>query len=102
MTLDSSAMGFIREPGDTDYFELDLSGQTGNTLVRVYTVGSTDTVGELQNSGGTSQGENDDGRLSPGHTAFLIEGNLSAGDPLHRRYRIRGRDRARTGWLWKR
>ena len=79
VTLDSSAMGFIREPGDTDYFELDLSGQTGNTLVRVYTVGGTDTVGELQNSGGTSQGENDDGRLSPGHTAFLIEGNLSAG-----------------------
>ena len=42
-------------------------------------MGSTDTVGDLQNSGGTSQGENDDGRLSPGHAAFLIEGNLSAG-----------------------
>ena len=77
MTLDSEdlTMGFISGEGDTDYFSFTPSGAG---IFRVYTVGATDTVGDLQDSEGTSRGENDDGRLSPGHRGFLIERSLSA------------------------
>ena len=77
LTPGSSAMGFISGKEDEDYFFLNVA-RVGR--VRVYTVGPTDTVGKLENSSGITVESNDDGRLSPGHDAFLIERSLSAGN----------------------
>ena len=77
LTPGSSAMGFISGREDEDYFFLNVA-RVGR--VRVYTVGPTDTVGKLENSSGITVESNDDGRLSPGHDAFLIERSLSAGN----------------------
>ena len=69
-------VGFISGEGDTDYFSFTPESAG---IFRVYTVGATDTVGELRDNDETVVGENDDGRLSPGHRGFLIEKSLSAG-----------------------
>ncbi len=78
VTLDSPdlTMGFISGEGDADYFSFTPSSAG---VFRVYTLGATDTVGDLQDGEGTSRGENNDGRLSPGHRGFLIERTLSTG-----------------------
>ncbi len=78
VTLDSSdlTMGFIGGREDADYFSFTPSSPG---VFRVYTVGAADTVGDLQDSEGTSLGENDQVRLSPGHGGFLIERSLSPG-----------------------
>ena len=76
VALGSSAMGFISGEGDEDYF---LFTAPGADHFRVYTVGPTDTVGKLEDSRGSILGANDDGQLSLGHDAFLIERYLPAG-----------------------
>ena len=41
---------FINPANDIDYFKLDLSGQAGDTDVRIYTTGEFDTIGSLYDS----------------------------------------------------
>ena len=41
---------FISPANDIDYFKLDLSGQAGDTDVRIYTTGEFDTIGSLYDS----------------------------------------------------
>ena len=40
----------ISPANDIDYYKLDLSGQTGDTDVRIYTTGEFDTIGSLYDS----------------------------------------------------
>ena len=40
----------ISPANDVDYYKLDLSGQTGDTDVRIYTTGEFDTLGQLYDS----------------------------------------------------
>ena len=37
---------YLDPADDVDYFKLDLSGQTGDTDVRIYTTGEFDTLGQ--------------------------------------------------------
>ena len=74
--IDSSSLGFIESRSDEDYFKLTLSSATE---VNVYTLGATDTVGELQDSSGTSLAENDDSAFSDGRRSFYLARSLAAG-----------------------
>jgi type IV pilus assembly protein PilY1 len=69
----STMDGNIGRPGDIDYFRIPL---TGNTLLRIYTTGSTDTYGNLLN--GSCQNITQDNNSGPGSN-FLIERTLSPG-----------------------
>ena len=61
---------------DADYYELVL---TEETEVLLYSTGSTDTVGELQDDNETSLATNDDAFLPSGIRNFLIRRTLAAG-----------------------
>ena len=61
---------------DADYYELVLSEETE---VLLYSSGSTDTVGELQDDNGASLVTNDDAYLPPVIYNFLIRTTLAAG-----------------------
>ncbi len=76
LNLNSSASGTIDPEDDEDYFKLELSE---TTEVAIRASGFPDTVGELQNSGGTEIAYNDDGYLPGGRTNFLIRQSLNAG-----------------------
>ena len=58
VTHGSSVAGRISAPGERDRYSVALGA--GQTLT-VYTTGSTDTLGTLEDSGGTSLATNDDG-----------------------------------------
>ena len=59
--------------GDTDYFRIDING---SGTLEVYTSGSTDTVGRLEDAGGSRLAENDD---SGSGLNFRIEREVSTG-----------------------
>ena len=67
ITLDSdgkgSAIGILSDEDDEDVFTFSVSGTKD---IFVYTVGTTDTIGEISGT------ENDDGYLSPGNYNFLL------------------------------
>ena len=62
LPLGSSIAGRIDPGNDRDVFKLDLSGESGNTHVSIYTTGSLDTQGWLYDSRDTSSSiaSNDD------------------------------------------
>ena len=76
LNLNSSASATIDPDDDEDYFKLELSQATE---VAIRASGYPDTVGELQNSGGTVIAYNDDGYLPGGRRNFLIRESLNAG-----------------------
>ena len=76
LPLDGSASGMLDPKGDEDYFKISLSA---DTTVILRSSGFPDTVGELQNSSGTSLDVNDDGQLPTGRYHFLINQSLTAG-----------------------
>ena len=76
LNLNGSANGTIDPEDDDDYFKLELSQATE---VAIRASGYPDTVGELQNSGGTVIAYNDDGYLPGGRRNFLIRESLAAG-----------------------
>ena len=76
LALESPEFGFINHRNDEDYFSLTV---TEATDVWVYAVGSTDTVGELQDSSGNRAAYNDDSELSDGRRSFFLAENLQAG-----------------------
>ncbi len=69
----STTAGNIFRPGDVDYFRVDL---TGNSLLKVYSEGSTNTYGTLLN--GACQTVASDNNSGSGNN-FLIERDLSPG-----------------------
>jgi len=69
----NSVSGNLEIAGNEDYFKIDLSG-TGT--VKVYTTGTTDTVGVLMNSSESVITQDND---SGSDSNFYIERNLSAG-----------------------
>ena len=73
LSLGGSRSGRIETGGDVDYFRVQVS--SSGTLT-VYTTGSTDTYGTLQNSSGTTLATNDDGGSG---TNFSIARSVSAG-----------------------
>ena len=76
LSPDGSTLGFIDSRNDTDYFSLTLSD---SAEVHIYTLGATDTVGELRDSSGTVLAENDDSEFSAGRLSFFLGRNLAAG-----------------------
>ena len=76
LNLNGFANGTIDPAADQDYFKLELSAATE---VAIRGSGFPDTVGELQNSGGTVIASNDDGYLPGGRRNFLIRESLAAG-----------------------
>ena len=60
LPLGSSIAGRIDPGDDPDVFKLDLSGESGNTRVWIYTTGSLDTLGELYDSNGARISVDDD------------------------------------------
>ena len=52
--LGSSLTGRIFPPRDVDMFELDLSGESGPTTVRIYATGENTTMGTLYDSDGST------------------------------------------------
>ena len=76
LVLDGLASGTIDPEDDEDYFKLELSKAAE---VAIRGSGFPDTVGELQNSGGTVLASNDDGYLPGGRRNFLIRENLQPG-----------------------
>ena len=73
LSLGSSLAGQLETGGDVDYFRVQVAGS--GTLT-VYTSGSVDTKGELENSAGTTLASDDDG--GSGYN-FRIEHSVSAG-----------------------
>ena len=73
LSLDSSRSGQIETGSDADYFRVQV---TGSGTLTVYTTGSLDTTGELQNSSGSVLSSNDDGGSG---SNFRIERSVSAG-----------------------
>ena len=73
VTLGSPVAGRIDPGSDEDYFRLRLSA---STAVAIYTTGSLDTVGSLQDAAGGPVDSDDDG--GEGFN-FRMEGTLSAG-----------------------
>ena len=71
-----SVSGWIQPGNDVDYFVMHVSGSGALTL---YTKGSLDTTGELQDSAGSVLANNDDGAGSGDDTNFRIEHSVSAG-----------------------
>ena len=59
--------------GDTDYFRISVRG---SGALEVYTSGSTDTLGRLEDAGGSTLASNDDGGSG---NNFRIERDVSAG-----------------------
>ncbi len=76
ITLDSegrgTAIGILGDEDDEDIFTFTVSGTKD---IFVYTVGRTDTIGEVEVSGIVI--ENDDGFVSPGNRDFLLGYNSS-------------------------
>ena len=75
LTLGGSVDAIITR-SDTDYYELVLAVETE---VLLYSSGSTDTVGELQDDNGAFLVTNDDAYLTNGIRNFLIRTKLEAG-----------------------
>ena len=73
LSLGSSLAGQLETGGDVDYFRVQVAGS--GTLT-VYTSGSVDTKGELENSAGTTLASDDDGGS---RNNFHIEHSVSAG-----------------------
>ena len=73
LTLGTSVAGRIDPGDDADYFRLQLSQ---STAVAIYTTGSLDTIGSLQDSSGGQVDSDDDGGIE---SNFRIEADLSAG-----------------------
>ena len=73
LALDSSLAGEIETGDDVDYFKVQVS--ESGTLT-VYTTGSLDTKGSLENSSGSRLASNDDGGRG---SNFRIERSVSAG-----------------------
>ena len=73
LTLGTPVAGRVDPGDDTDYFQLRLSQ---STAVAIYTTGSLDTTGSLQDSSGNQVASDDDGGTG---TNFRIEATLSAG-----------------------
>ncbi len=72
-----SRVGGAIDPGtDVDFFELEVTEETG---ILIFTLGALDTVGELQDNNGNIIEENDDGGASHGPTNLLIWATLEAG-----------------------
>lgn len=80
--------GAISPAGDADYYVFTVSG-TGTLTVQ--TTGSTDTVGQLENSIGTVIGQDDDGGAD---SNFSIAQQVSAGSYY---VRVAGYDGTATG-----
>ena len=76
LTLDTPLEGVIAPGTDVDYFTFRLSRETG---ILIWTTGDLDTVGELQNSGGTVIDSDDDGPLSDAPLSFFMWQTLAAG-----------------------
>ena len=76
LNINGSASSTIDPEDDEDYFKLVLS-ETTEVVIRAS--GFPDTVGQLQNSGGTVIASNDDGFLPGGVTNFVIRESLGAG-----------------------
>ena len=78
LPLDGSASGMLDPKGDEDYFKLVVP--TDDTEIVLRSSGFLDSVGELQNSSGTSLHVNDDGYLTDGlRRQFLIRTSLDTG-----------------------
>ena len=73
LAVDGSRSGRLETGGDVDFFQVQVS--RSGTLT-VYTTGSTDTYGTLQNSSGSSLATNDDGGSGRN---FSIARSVSAG-----------------------
>ena len=78
ITLDSTtgsgtAIGFLGDRRDSDTFSFTVQPRQD---VFVYTLGPTDTVGNM------GALENDDGMMSPGHRGFFLAGNSSGSHAL--------------------
>ena len=73
LAVDGSRSGRLETGGDVDFFQVQVS--RSGTLT-VYTTGSTDTEGTLQNSSGSNLATNDDGGRGGN---FSIEHAVSAG-----------------------
>ena len=97
---------FINPANDIDYFKLDLSGQAGDTDVRIYTTGKFDTIGSLYDSERNRLMLGDDSfgspnfsllaSLSPSVYYVLVRGFGSvpgSGGPRHRELHPALRDR---------
>ena len=68
--------GYIDVGTDVDYFRINLTESTG---LFIFTSGDTDTVGELQSSGGSVLESGDDSNLALGPWNFLIWRSVSPG-----------------------
>ena len=73
VNIGENVLGFIEKEDDVDFFRLDLNITTELIL---YTEGSLDTIGELQDEDGTLLTEDDDSGYG---TNFHIESELEAG-----------------------
>ena len=76
LRLDGTYSDSIDPPEDYDFFKLDLSSQTGDTVVRIYTTGEFDTAGILTDSDEMVLMLNDD---SIGTHNFSLLASLSPG-----------------------
>ena len=74
--LGRSIGGYIEGETDVDYYRIDVGQSTG---LLVFTSGDTDTVGELQSSGGSVLESSDDSGLAAGPWNFLIWRSVSRG-----------------------
>ena len=81
LRLGSSIAGRIDPGNDRDVFKLDLSGESGNTRVWIYTTGSLDTLGGLYESDGAQIVVDDDTTAGDRivDTNFDIPGTLAPG-----------------------
>ena len=79
--LGSSIAGRIDPGNDRDVFKLDLSGESGNTRVWIYTTGNLDTLGGLYDSNGALIVADDDTTAGDRivDTNFDIPGTLAPG-----------------------
>ena len=79
LPLGETHYGQIRPAADVDYYKITLAAETDLVM---HSRGLLDTVGQLQNSGGTeivSNDEGDDGLFPQYQRDFLIRRTLSAG-----------------------
>ncbi len=77
IALGGSTLGIIDPTGDDDYYKLTLAAAAD---LAIWTTGTVaDTIGELQNTGGTKVAGNDDGYLHTGERQFLIRASVASG-----------------------
>ena len=89
-----SRVGGAIDPGtDVDFFELEVTEETG---ILIFTLGALDTVGELQDNNGNIIEENDDGGACARSNESPHLGNTRSWDVLHKSHQFQSKQPAPT------